>query len=96
MDAPVRPPMRINLCNIFPRNGRAIRVEPKGELQQRHVRGRQVCVAIVADQLIELFLRLAEQDTTSDSALWRNTYFDSPPPTPAASAPSAGAKETGL
>ena len=53
--------MRINLCNIFPRNGRAIRVELKGELQQRHVRRRQVRVAIVAEQLIELFLRFAEQ-----------------------------------
>ena len=61
MDDFVCPPVRINLCNIFPRNGRAIRAEPKGELQQRHVRGRQVRVAIVAEQLIELFLRFAEQ-----------------------------------
>ena len=61
MDRPVRPPVRINLCNILPRNGRAIRVELKGKLQQRHVRGRQVRVAIVAEQLIELFLRFAEQ-----------------------------------
>ena len=53
--------MRINLCNILPRNGWAIRVELKGELQQRHIRSRQVGVAIVADQLIELFLRLTEQ-----------------------------------
>ena len=61
MDGPVRPPARINLCNIRLRNGRAIRVELKRKLQQRHVRGRQVRVAVVAEQLIKPFLRFAEQ-----------------------------------
>ncbi len=57
----VRPPTRIDLCNIFLRNGRGVHAEFDGKVQQRHVGGRQVGVSVIAQELIEALLRFTEQ-----------------------------------